>query len=52
MLSDAGPPSDSAHPWVVQLCEDTQALQVSDVVSRNPEQMDKKNPSLVSGFPP
>ena len=42
VLSDAGQPSDSAHPWVVQLCEDTQALQVFDAVSHIPEQMDNK----------
>ena len=42
VLSDAGQPPDSANPWVVQLCQDTQALQVFNAVSHIPEQMENK----------
>ncbi|CAE7796881.1 unnamed protein product [Symbiodinium sp. CCMP2456] len=39
---DSGKPSGTAHAWILQLCEDIEALRVSDVVAHIPERMDGK----------
>ena len=42
VLDENGAANVSSHPWIVQLCDDVDALMVSDVVSHIAEQMARR----------